>query len=162
MDRISLNGLIANAVQDIVDLAWQIDCMLEMGNHLSENLRLTEGENRQFLHAIRENGWALVRMIRGGEVVEDVRPTFETLVAGIVATKLGDVFDDKLNEAFDDMDWAKYNVVTQDELSDYATEGYVDDKVDDLPCEDKVRTIIDDVVESLEVTSVSTRVRRGY
>lgn len=155
MDRISLLGLISKTVTDVVNLTWQLECLLELGNHVGDSIRMTDGENRDFLRAVRDNAWALDRSVRGCEPDgEIVRHTLQTLVQDIV--------EGKLNEALEDMDWEKHNLVTHDDLSDYATESYVDNLVEDLPCEDKVREIIDEVVESLEVISQSTRVRRGY
>lgn len=147
MERFTLNGLITTTVNDIVGLSRQLDALIELGNFLNDGLRMTTLENREAIKGIREHAWTLDRLVRGCDTeqgTEQMHTTLSMLVADIV--------DGKLNEAFDDMDWAKYNVVTHDELSDYATECYVDDKTHDLPSEDNVRDIVDDMIGSLKVT----------
>jgi len=178
MERFTLNGLISDTVREAVNLTNQLNSLLELGSNVNDYIFINTMENRAYLNTAREALWALERAVRGCDVVTSTEQQTKTLKDLVVNVLESYDFTHIAKEAVEDtvgnLNWSDYDVVTSDSLEGYiteylsgvdwsewnlATEDEVDSKIDDFVDEDKVREIIDEVIESLEVT---TRIRRGY
>lgn len=178
MERFTLNGLISDTVREAVNLTNQLHCLLELGTTIEDGIYVNNHENRDLLRQAREALWGVERAVRGCDVVTSTEQQTKTLKDLVVNVLESYDFTHIAKEAVEDtvgnLNWSDYDVVTSDSLEGYiteylsgvdwsewnlATEDEVDSKIDDFVDEDKVREIIDEVIESLEVT---TRIRRGF